>query len=154
MNDKPKRKESASTPIIRVIAIVIVATVVGCGGCFAVFFGVLNTLLEPVTTEADIFLDAISDRDYEMAFEQLSFGLQARADNSPQRLGTLVLEYGAEPESWNFNNRSVENSFGELAGQVTLASGDKVPILLRLQLENDVWRVTYFEWGNVSSEEL
>lgn len=153
MNEKPKRKESAMTPIIKVILIVAVATVIGCGVCFAGFFGILNTLLAPVTEVGDAFMTSLKDEDYYEAFNQLSYNLKSQSEN-PQRLESLVLEYDASPDGWNFNSRSVRNEFGDLSGTVRFKNGERADIVVRLQMEDGIWRITYFEFGRLSSEEL
>ncbi len=153
MNEKPKRKKNTSMSPIKVIAIGVGALIVGCGACFVIFFGVLYAALSPMTGAASDYLDALRSENYEVAFDYLSFNLKQAADD-PQRLGSLMLEYNALPESWNFSNQSVENNTGQVSGGVQLKNGESMSILIRLQLEDENWRVTYFEWGRFSSEDL
>ena len=115
MDEKPKRKNSSPTPTVKLVLIIAVSMIVGCGVCFAGFFGILHALLAPVTEVADTFMTSMRDEDYYEAFNQLSYNLKSQSEN-PQRLESLVLEYTAEPDAWNFTNRSVENNYGELSG--------------------------------------
>jgi|GEM_PF-1924209 len=153
MNEKPKREQPFHISVIRVAVIATVATVIGCGACFAIFFGVLNTLIAPITEVSDAFMTSLKDEDYYEAFNQLSFNLKSQSEN-PQRLESLVLEYDATPDAWNFNSQNISNTDGELSGTVRLKNGERLPIMIRLQLENEIWQVTYFEWGRLSSEDL
>lgn len=153
MDEKPKRKNSSPTPTVKLVLIIAVSMIVGCGVCFAGFFGILHALLAPVTEVADTFMTSMRDEDYYEAFNQLSYNLKSQSEN-PQRLESLVLEYTAEPDAWNFTNRSVENNYGELSGNVRLKNGEQISIWIRLQMEDGIWRVTYFEWGRFSSENL
>lgn len=146
-----KNKPSAMKPILRVILIVTVVTIVGCGVCFASIFGFLNVLLAPASDVANTFLEAVRDDNYEIAYQQLSSDLKTQVEDS-QRLHSLVLEYGAEPEVWFFNSQSVENNFGRFVGQATLKNGEQVDITIRLQLYDELWQVTSFEWGTITSE--
>jgi hypothetical protein len=145
MEEKPKRK-SSSSPIKLILAVVGISLLL-CVGFFVGIFALTTTLLAPASDLTHGFMEALSNDEYEVAFDMFSSGLKSElktADN----LQTMIIEGNAKPESWTFNSQNVENNSGRFTGQVTLINGESVPIGISLVYENDEWRIIAFEWGN------
>jgi hypothetical protein len=145
MNEKPKRKSSASS--IKIIISAVVGLVLLCAVFFVGIFTLVTKLLEPASTVTHSFMEAINDDEYQVAFDLFSSDLKTEIGNAEQ-LRILILENDVKPESWSFTSQNVENNFGRFTGQVTLENGKSTPIAIFLVIENDEWRITGFEWGN------
>ncbi len=150
MQEKPKRK---TTSKFKKIFLSCSVFLVLCIGLFAGMFALILPMLESLTTTTSTFMEALQDEDYELAIKQLSTDLQVRANQS-NALESLIEEYDARPVSWSFNNQSFENNFGQATGRATLSNDESVAFMLRLQSGDNGWKITYFEWGYVSSEKF
>lgn len=143
MEEKQKRKGTSG------VKVVIAAFAIGlflCVGFFAVMLGVLTNILAPASDVTHAFMDALHDEEFEVAFDMFSSGLKSEVETA-DNLQSLILENNAKPESWTFNNQSVENNSGRFSGEVTLENGATVPITVLLVFENDEWRIISYVWG-------
>jgi len=144
MEEKPKR---TSTSGFKVVIAAIIISFVLCIGLFVGIFALTTSLLAPASDVTHGFMEALSNDDYQGAFDLFSSGLKSELETA-ENLQTLILEGDAKPASWTFNSQNVENNSGRFTGQVTLENGETVPIAVSLIYENDEWRIIAFEWGN------
>lgn len=144
MEEKPKQKRSSGTKVV--IAAIAIGFVL-CIGLFIGIFALTTNLLAPASDVTHAFMEALSNDEYQVAFDMFSSGLKAELETA-DNLQTLIIEGDAKPESWTFTSQSIENNSGRFSGQVTLANGESVPITISLVYENDEWRIIAFEWGN------
>lgn len=153
MEEKPKKapKSSSSSAIVVMAAIVI--SVVMCVGIAGAVVVLVFKLLEPVSEAGNEFMNAIRDGDYQDVYALVDDRLKSVVEDTT-RLESIVLEYDAQPESWNFNSQSIKNNFGEIEGTVTLEDGRTTPLLIQFVQLDGVWRVTYFAWAGVASDNL
>jgi len=144
MKEKPKRKSSSSP--IKIIIIAIGVTVLLCVGFFVGTFALVTNLLAPASDVTHSFMEALSNDDYQVAFDMVSSSLKSEIETA-ENLQAIILEGNAKPESWSFNSQSVENNSGRFTGNVTFVNGVSVPIAISLVFENDEWRIISFAWG-------
>ena len=145
MTEKPKRQSSTSP--LKIVIMAGVGFILLCAVFVVGIFAFVTKLLEPASTVTYSFMEAVGEEDYQTAFDLFTSDLKAEIGSADQ-LRILILENKAQPESWLFNSQKVENNTGQFSGQVTLDSGETVPIAVFLIIENDVWRIRGFEWGN------
>lgn len=151
MEEKPKKspKSSSKSAIFVVIAAIVISLVM-CVGIAGAVVVLVFKLLEPVSEAGNEFMNAIRDGDYQDVYALVDDRLKSTVEDAT-RLESIVLEYDAQPESWNFNSQRIENNFGEIEGTVTLEDGRTVPLMIQFVQSDGVWRITYFAWAGVAS---
>lgn len=151
MSQKQKGKSSKPSSTITAIFLVIVSAFI-CIGIFAVMFATTFPMLESVTATTNGFMNAMQDEDYDKAFSLISSNLKERT--STQGLQEWLQELDSIPVSWTFQAAGVELDGGHVRGTVTLPDNKTVSFSLALVQENNLWKVSHFEWGELNSNDL
>jgi len=127
------------------LIIIIVAAVgfvcVACIGLVALIGGGVFFLTQPLADASDDYLEALKTGDYATAYDLSAPNVQEEL-GSAEGLQRFVVENNFIPESWNFNDRSVENDTGTLTGTVTLADGTVVNTEINMAKIDGDWLVT------------
>ena len=126
--------------ILIVIGVIGLACV-ACIGFVVVVGGAVFFATQGIADASDEYLEAIKHGDYATAFELSAPNVQQEL-GSAEGMQQFVNETGFFVESWNFNNRSVENNTGTLTGTVTLQNGVVVNTEMNFQKFDGDWRVT------------
>ena len=114
---------------------------VACIAIIALIGGGAFFLTKEVADASDVYLEAIKTGDYATAYDLSAPNVQEEL-GSVEGLETFFEQNNFAPESWNFNNRSVENDTGTLTGTVTLADGVVVDTEINMAKIDGDWFVT------------
>lgn len=99
-------------------------------------------LTQPSADVGEKFMQSLKSGDYDGAFALCHPALQQKLGNA-QGLRRTIESGRAQPVSWNFTSRSVENDEALLEGSVKMTGGDGTVTLELAKTGND-WKVTAF----------
>ena len=119
---------------------------VACIGLFAVIGGGIFFLTQDIANASDEYLEALKQGDYQTAYDLSAPNVQNEL-GGVEGLQQFVNQTGFMPDSWNFNNRSIENNTGQLIGVVTLQNGTIVNTTMNFQKIDGDWRVTGLDFS-------
>ena len=120
--------------VVALVCVACIGIIVAIGG--AAFF-----LTQGVADASDAYLEALKQGDYATAYELSAPNVQEEL-GSAEGLQRFVTENNFHPQSWNFNNRSVENNTGSLIGTVTLQNGVVVDTEMDFRKIDGEWLLT------------
>lgn len=104
--------------------------------------GVLG-MTQPAADTGDKFMQALKAANYEGANALMTPELQKKVGNA-QGLRKMIEGGKAQPTQWTFTERSINGNQGNLAGSVTMLSGDGT-VSLGLVKSGDVWKIDAFD---------
>ena len=130
----PPRRRS---PLL-IIAIIVVALLVICGIGFFAIFGLALNATQPAADAGQVYMTALSNGDYQKAFDLSSPSLQQEAVNAE---GLKAALSSKEPASWNFTSRNVNNDQGELQGTTSYKDGTTGTVDIVLNKIGNDWKV-------------
>lgn len=130
------------TVIIIIGAVVAVLCLCGIVGT-VLFGGAIFGATQPAADKAEEFLVNIRDGRYGVAYELMSPGLQNQFPNGAA-MGQRIEQVGVKPQTWSFNNRSVNNNTAEISGSVTFANGNRGTVEIELVNQGGTWFVDGF----------
>jgi hypothetical protein len=122
---------------------------VGCAiVAFALFIGLIVGAVfwatGGIVEAADDFFAAAAEGDYDKAHALTSRAM--RAEKTPVQLELFLTASGLnEVTDTSWNSRSIKNTEGRIEGTLTTESKGKVPVVIELVSEDDVWRVSLIE---------
>jgi len=122
------------------LAIGAAVLVVFVAGIFTLVF----SLTRPVVDGADAFMGALKGGQYEQAYARSAPSLQQELGDA----GGLETRIGAyRPRDWNWSQRSLRNSIGEVSGSATWQGGNRGTAQIELHQVNGEWRVVAFRFN-------
>ncbi|MDQ8757043.1 hypothetical protein RCO27_12470 [Sphingosinicella sp. LHD-64] len=107
----------------------------------AILLTTVLSLTRPVVDDAETFMLALRDGNYETAYARMTPALQAElgsARQMEQRFARL------RPTAWSWNSRRIVNGIGEVQGTATFAAGGSGRAGMQFEKIGDEWRVTWF----------
>ncbi|MDQ7035245.1 MAG: hypothetical protein Q9P01_10545 [Anaerolineae bacterium] len=130
---------------MRRIALIIGGLVAVCIVFFVVVLGVAWFATSGVATAADDFMTALQNDDMDAAYAMFTTALKDEV--SPEQFNEMFANnvfVDDALDSWSFNNRSVENSTGEVSGTATV--GDREFSVTLNFVNNDSWKLIGFNF--------
>jgi hypothetical protein len=127
--------------------LLIAGVVVGlCICCFVVVIGLGIVggfgLTQPAADAGEKFMQSLKAGDYNTAYALCHPSLQQKL-GSAQGLKQLVENGKAQPSTWNFTSRNIENAQAHLEGTATMQGGNGTVTLDLVQVGSD-WKVIGF----------
>lgn len=125
--------------VIAVVAVVLCLVLVGIGAVIG--FGVLGAT-QPAADTGEKFMQALKAGDYAAANALCLPALQQKVGNA-QGLKRIVESGKAQPTTWTFTSREVNNDQAQLQGAVAMQGGEGTVTLDLLKVGSD-WKVSAF----------
>lgn len=119
-----------------------------CGAVgFTVFFGSIfggvMAATQPAAEVSDKFLTAVKDGNYEAAYNLCSTSLKTQV-KSPAGIEQIVKAAQAQPSSWSYSSRNINNNVATMSGSAKFASGKNGTVTITLGYDGKTWLVTGF----------
>ncbi|MCL6647081.1 MAG: DUF4864 domain-containing protein [Chloroflexi bacterium] len=111
------------------------------GGLAAVGFG---NLFGPADAVANEFMSALRDSDWQRAYALLDPRLQREVGTVAQ-FQQLIVRGRAQPQSWNWTRRNIDNDQATWGGSTTFTSGRRGTVELQLTRSSNTWRLIAFD---------
>jgi hypothetical protein len=125
----------------------VVLLCLGCVGAFVLAGGLaavgIGNLFGPVDAVANEFMSALRDNDWQRAYALLDPRLQREVGTVTQ-FQQLITRRQAQPQSWNWNRRHIDNDQATWGGSTTFTSGRRGTVELRLTRSDGTWRLVAF----------
>lgn len=140
--EQPKKRTNVAL-IIGIVA----AAVVACIALVLVLILIIFNVTAPAANAADAFMTALKDKDYAGAYNACNRDLQGELESIPN-LRRMVEGNNANPVSWNFTSRSVNNDQAVISGNGVFTAGREADVEIVLQKVDGVWKVAgfHFNW--------
>ena len=100
----------------------------------------------PAYDAAESFMTALKDKDYPAAYDLCTRSLQQEVEGV-QNFRRAIESNKANPVSWNFTSRSVNNDQAVISGDGVFTAGRQADIEVDLQKVDGVWKVYRFEFN-------
>jgi hypothetical protein len=100
----------------------------------------------PAYDAAESFMTALKDKDYPAAYNLCTRSLQQEVE-SVQNFRRAIESNRANPVSWNFTSRSVNNDQAVISGDGVFTAGRQADIEVDLQKVDGIWKVYRFEFN-------
>ncbi|MFN8532521.1 MAG: hypothetical protein U0556_03140 [Dehalococcoidia bacterium] len=122
-----------------------------CVVCVGGFFAIggltavgLGAAFGPVDTVSNDFLSAMRDGNWQKAYGMMDPALQREVGNVNQ-FQQLVTRGQAEPATWSFSSRNINNGVATWSGTGTFKSGKSGTVELELRQSGSDWKVISFD---------
>jgi len=100
----------------------------------------------PAYDAAESFMTALKDKDYPAAYDLCTRSLQQEVEGV-QNFRRAIESNKANPVSWNFTSRSVNNDQAVISGDGVFTAGRQADIEVDLQKVDGAWKVYRFEFN-------
>ncbi|HUP27428.1 MAG TPA: hypothetical protein VM409_03260 [Chloroflexia bacterium] len=138
--DKPR--SGSRTPLI--IAGVVLGLLLLCGiGAVAIFGGIFGGVMaatQPAVDTGERFMKAISEGNYDAAFDLCAPSLKTEVGDANTLRGALETR---QPVKWSFTSRNINNDLATLSGTTTYKENESGVVDMELRKVGNDWRVSY-----------